>query len=86
MLSLPLKHGFAPSRWKKCINAILKKIPGQPRIEKLRIIMLYEADFNFMLKVIWGKRPVRDAEMYKCLGTENKGSRLGYQTTDAISV
>ena len=46
--------------------------------------MLYEADFNFMLKLIWGKRLVRHAEKYKCLGTENKGSRLGYQTTDAM--
>jgi hypothetical protein len=84
MLLLPLKHGFAPSRWRKCINAILEIIPGQPRIEKLRIIMLYEADFNFMLKLIWGKRLVRHAEKYKCLGTENKGSRSGYQMTDAM--
>jgi hypothetical protein len=83
MLSLPLKHGFAPTRWQTCIDAILEKIPGHPRIEKLRIIMLYEADFNFMLKLIWGKRLVRHAEHYKCLGTENKGSRAGYQSTDA---
>jgi hypothetical protein len=54
MVSMPLKHGFAPQRWQKCIDAILEKIPGQPRIEKLRIIMLYEADFNFVLKLVWG--------------------------------
>ena len=48
MASLPLKHGFAPKRWQSCINAILEKIPGKPIIEKLRIIMLYEADFNFV--------------------------------------
>ena len=83
MLSLPLKHGFAPSRWQKCIDAILEKIPGQPRIEKLRIIMLYGADFNFMLKLIWGKRLVRHAELYRCLGTENFGSRSGHQAQDA---
>jgi hypothetical protein len=28
MTSLPPKHGFAPSRWQKCIDAILEKIPG----------------------------------------------------------
>ncbi len=84
MWSLPLKHGFAPTRWRKCIDAILEKIPGQPRIEKLRIIMLYEADFNFVLKLVWGRRLVRHAEVYRCLGTENKGSRSGYQTTDAL--
>jgi hypothetical protein len=76
MLSLPLRHGFAPSRWQKCINAILEKIQGQPRIEKLRLIMLYDADFNFILKLIWEKRLVRHAEKYRCLGT-NKESRSG---------
>ena len=84
MLSLPLRHGFAPSRWRQCIDAILEKIPGQPRIEKLRIIMLYEADFNFMLKLIWGKRLVRQAELYRCLGEENSGSRSGRQTHDSL--
>jgi hypothetical protein len=54
MVSMLLKHVFAPKRWHKCIDAILEKIPGQPRIEKLRIIMLYEADFNFVLKLVWG--------------------------------
>jgi hypothetical protein len=84
MTSLPLKHGFAPSRWQKCIDAILENILGQPRIEKLRIIMLYEADFNFVLKLVWGRRLVHHAELYRCLGSENKGSRLGRQTTDAM--
>jgi hypothetical protein len=83
MATLPLKHGFAPTRWQKCINAILEKIPGQPRIEKLRIIMLYEADFNFVLKLIWGRRLVRHAELHQCLGDENHGSRSGRQSTDA---
>ena len=83
MMTLPLKHGFAPKRWCNCIDAILEKIPGKPIIEKLRIIMLYEADFNFVLKLIWGKRLVRNAEKYQCLGTSNHGSRKGRQTSDA---
>ena len=84
MLSLPLKHGFAPDRWKHCVDAILEKIPGKPIIEKLRIIMLYEADFNFMLKLIWGRRLVRHAEKYNCIGTSNHGSRSGQQCIDAL--
>jgi hypothetical protein len=84
MCSLPLKHGFSPSRWCSCVDAILEKIPGQPRLEKLRIIMLYEADFNFVLKLIWGKRLVRNAEYHKVLGTSNHGSRPGWQCADAL--
>ena len=50
--TLPLKHGFAPRRWSSCIDAIFEKITGKPIIEKLRIIMLYEAEFNFVLKLV----------------------------------
>jgi hypothetical protein len=82
MMSLPLKHGFAPKRWCTCIDAIIEKIPGRPIIEKLRIIMLYQADFNFALKLIWGKRLVRHAESHGALGNDNHGSRP--QATDAL--
>jgi hypothetical protein len=68
MCSLPLKHGFSPTQWSSCVDAILEKIPGQPHFENLRIIMLYKADFNFVLKLIWGKRLVRNAEYHKVLG------------------
>ena len=83
MLSMPLAHGFAPKRWQFCTDAILEKIPGKPVLEKLRVIMLYEADFNFVLKLIWGHRLVRHAEKYKMLGMANHGSRPGRQTKDA---
>jgi hypothetical protein len=84
MASLPLKHRFAPKRWQTCIDAILEKLPGQPRIEKLRIIMLYEADFNFVLKLIWGRRLVRHAEFHNCLGDKNHGSHSGRQSPDVL--
>jgi hypothetical protein len=83
MCSLPLKHGFSPSHWQRCVDAILEKIQGQPRIEKLHIIMLCKANFNFVLKLIWGKRLVKNAEYHKALGTLNHGSRPGQQCTDA---
>jgi hypothetical protein len=88
MASMPVKHGFAPKRWQKCIDAILEKIPGQPRIKKLRIIMLYEADFNYVRKIIWGRRLVRHTEMHNCLSEENHGSRntLTYRDETAAAV
>jgi hypothetical protein len=46
--------------------------------------MLYEADFNFSLKLIWGHRLVRHAESHECLGTSNHGSRPGRQVADAL--
>jgi hypothetical protein len=84
MLSMPLAHGFAPTRWQYGVDAILEKITGKPMIEKLWIIMLYEADFNFVLKLIWRRRLVRHAEKYKCLGSSNHQLRAGQHTVDAL--
>jgi len=86
MLQLPLKHGFSPHRWRECTDAVLEKIPGQPKLEKLRIIMLFEADFNYMLKLVWGWRSVHRAEDEKLLGHSQHGSLPGHQCTDACLV
>jgi hypothetical protein len=49
MMSIPLAGGFCPERWRQAIDIMLEKIPGTPRINKLRIIQLLEADLNQVL-------------------------------------
>jgi hypothetical protein len=49
MMSIPLAQGFCPERWRQVIDIMLEKIPGVPRINKLRIIQLLEADLNQVL-------------------------------------
>jgi hypothetical protein len=49
MMSIPLAEGFCPERWRQAIDIMLEKIPGVPRINKLRIIQLLEADLNQVL-------------------------------------
>jgi hypothetical protein len=46
--------------------------------------MLYEADFNIFLKLIWCKRMVRHADSNMVLGSDNHGSRPGRKCTDAL--
>jgi hypothetical protein len=46
MMSIPLAEVFCPERWRQAID----KIPGVPRINKLRIIQLLEADLNQVLQ------------------------------------
>ena len=84
LVSLPLKHGFAPEEWKHCVDAVLEKIPGRPIIEKLRIIMLFDAQFNFALKMVFGRRMIHNAEDCGFFGSENHGSRPGRQVQDAL--
>jgi hypothetical protein len=50
MMSIPLAEGFCPKRWRQAIDIMLEKIPGVPRINKLRIIQLLEADLNQVLR------------------------------------
>ena len=41
---------------------MLEKIEGMTRVDKLRAILLMEADFNFLLKLIFGSRMMRQVE------------------------
>jgi hypothetical protein len=50
MMSIPLAEGFCPERWRQAIAIMLEKIPGVPRINKLRIIKCLEADLNQALR------------------------------------
>jgi hypothetical protein len=37
---------------------MIEKIPGCPKINKLRVIHLYEADYNLFLKIVWALKLV----------------------------
>jgi hypothetical protein len=49
-MSIPLAEVFCPERWRQAIYIMLEKIPGVPRIKKLRIIQLLDADLNQVLR------------------------------------
>ena len=72
-------------RWLKEVEVMLEKEEGNPKIHRLRIICLYEADYNIFLKTLWAYRLVRHAESYNMLGEAQGGSRPNRATPD-ISV
>jgi hypothetical protein len=82
MCELPLCYGFAPNRWQMSINAMLIKSSGSLPVEKLRVIHLLEADFNFVLKLVWGKRLIHFSKDHKLLSDDNAGSRHGQSAHD----
>ncbi len=53
LLNYALQFGYSYDRWKKIVNAMLEKEPGNPKIHRLRVIHLYEWDFNLLLCVKW---------------------------------
>jgi hypothetical protein len=76
--------GESLPRWRTSITAMIQKIPGCWKINKLRVIHLYEADYTLMLKIIWARRLVWHAHDRNRLKTGQAGSRPGRNSIDVI--
>jgi len=46
LANVRLLSGMAPKWWKQMLNVMLEKLAGNNNVEKLQIIMLFEANFN----------------------------------------
>jgi hypothetical protein len=53
LMNHSLTHGYSFDRWKVIVNVMLLKEPNNPCIHHLRVIHLYEANFNLLLGVEW---------------------------------
>ena len=53
-MSLPFQYGFSLKRWQKSTHVMLPKM-NKPYIHKLRIIQLFEGDFNAALKILYAR-------------------------------
>ena len=84
MLNLPVQKGFAPQRWTQSITPLIEKDDGKPYLTRLRVIHLFEADYNLFLKILFGKRLVRNGERSNALNDQQHGSRPRRMTTAAL--
>jgi hypothetical protein len=62
MLNIPIQYGFAPERWTHSVTPMIEKDEGKPFLTRLRIIHLFEADYNLFLKILFGRRMVSNGE------------------------
>eukprot|EP00957_Ditylum_brightwellii_P207269 15352221-Ditylum_brightwellii.AAC.1 len=46
MMSIPWIVGLTPTRWERAIDCMLEKDPGNPRMDRLRLIVIVEGDMN----------------------------------------
>ena len=74
MANIPFLSDYSLKRWQQGINVIIDKSKVNYRVDKLRTILLYEADFNMNNKYI-GKDMIQKAEKCKVLAREQYVSR-----------
>jgi hypothetical protein len=78
---IPLKGGYAPRRWKHCLDVMILKRLGITHLDSLRSIVLFPADCNYAFKHI-GRQMMYNAEKAKALAPEQYGSRKRHRATD----
>ena len=83
IINQAIRHGYVLQRWRKVTNALLEKIPGTPRIDKFRVIHIFEADLNLVFGILWNRRLMRHCEQQQTLGPDQWGSRPGRSSIDA---
>ena len=85
LLNYALTFGYHFKRWSQVVNVMLQKDPGNPKIHRLRVIHLYEADYNLMLAVKW-RAAMHHAEDNGLLNDGLYGSRAGRSAHDPVFI
>ena len=82
MLNIVIRLELIPTPWCKAISVLIEKDPGSPCVNRLRMIHLFEADYNFFLKLMWASRLVHRGEDTKQFGVQQYGSRSRLSALD----
>jgi len=81
MTRLPLIKGFAPQRWKRCLDVMIMKKSGVTDLSGLRTIVLFPVDCNYAFKHV-GRQMMKVAEKTLSLAPEQYGSRKQHRAID----
>jgi hypothetical protein len=75
MTRIPLKTGYSPLRWQRCVNVMIPKKSNRTDIDNLRrTICLFGVDANYAFKHI-GRQMMINAGCHSTLAKEQYGSR-----------
>jgi hypothetical protein len=73
------RHGYSLNHWKDIINVIILKEPGNTKVHRLRVIHIFEADYNLIRSLKWLALS-KHAEDRNLLKDGQYGSRAGRET------
>ena len=82
-MNIPFKYGYPLERWRHSLHCMLQK-KSKPWVNKLRIVQLFEADFNSVLKCVLGRRLMAHSEFHELNSPQLYGSRKKKSTIEAL--
>jgi hypothetical protein len=83
LLNYSLKFSHSYKRWRTIVNVMILKEPGNTKIHRLRVIHIYEADYNLLLGVKW-RQLLHRAEDQGLLNDGCYGSRPGREARTVV--
>jgi hypothetical protein len=84
-MNLVLRTGIPLERWGHGITVLLEKKFGSIYIDKLRAICLFEADFNWLTKIVFSKKMISNAKE-KGIIPDNQFATSGTNAVEGIFV
>jgi ribonuclease HI len=78
------KMGRPLNRWCNVSTIMIQKDKNSTKITRLRVIHLYEADYNLLLKIVWARKGVRNAHNKNALNIGQAGSRPNMKAIDVV--
>lgn len=84
IINYMIRHGRVLNRWKTIVNTMIFKDVGVFKIHRLRVIHIYEADFNLLLAVKW-RQLLRYADETNLINPGQYGGRPGCEAQSLAS-
>ena len=81
-MNLPLLTGYSYQRWNTMIDIMAFKKPDNIKVSNIRSIIISEADWNSIGKLIIAKKMMKNAETHCLLPREHIGGRKSRKATD----
>jgi hypothetical protein len=85
ILNLAVRECHTLERWQTVHNFFLEKLPGNPLIEKLRVIHIYEADWNFLNRYFAAYKVSKLASREGTTTVEQGGGRPGRSSAEVAT-
>ena len=79
-----VQNGIGLNRWRKVVNMMIHKLEGSYLINKLRVIHLFEADYNGTIGLLFNRKLLYHAELHNLLNNNQWGCRPHRQAEDVL--